>query len=267
MIVKKPVDLDLTINSGQTSQPPWKYSNDCYSDVVYINNTAEILYVSQKDNYIETNSKKAIEIFDLDFDLDKFYRYLSNYDELKDMAKFHAKDPFECIISSITSANNSIKRWTSSITQIKQNWGLKVGESYTFPSYNLDISEESLKECGVGYRSDYIKKTFNLIRQNPEILDIGDMKYEEAFDTVLKLPGVGPKVADCILLYGFGFGEAFPSDVWIKRIVSYLYFDGKDISIDKVRNFGMEEFSDKAGYVQLYMFHYARKSGLMSKLK
>ena len=274
MIVKKPINLELTINSGQTSQPPWKFENDTYSDVISVDSKVKILYVTQEDNFIKTNSKEAIEIFDLDFNLDKFYKYLANYDELKDMARFcdglrifHAKDPFECIISSISSANNSIKRWTSSITQIKENWGLKVDDYHTFPDYSKNIDEASLKKCGLGYRSSYIKKTFNIINENPEILDIGDMKYLEAFETVLKLPGVGPKVADCILLYGFGFKEAFPSDVWIKRIVSHLYFNGNDISVDKVRNFGMEEFGDKAGYVQLYMFHYARKSGLMSKLK
>ena len=63
------------------------------------------------------------------------------------------------------------------------------------------------------------------------------------------------------------FKEAFPSDVWIKRIVSYLYFDGKDIKVEKVREFGMDEFGDYAGYIQLYMFHYARKSVLMERLK
>ena len=97
--------------------------------------------------------------------------------------------------------------------------------------------------------------------------EISKMSYDEAFETILKVPGVGPKVADCILLYGFNFKNAFPADVWIKRIISYLYFDGKDISVSKVREFGMDEFGDYAGYVQLYLFHYARKSGLMNKLK
>ena len=100
-----------------------------------------------------------------------------------------------------------------------------------------------------------------------DLSEISKMDYDEAFETILKVPGVGPKVADCILLYGFNFKEAFPSDVWIKRIVSHLYFDGKDISVSKVREFGMEEFGDNAGYVQLYMFHYARMSGLMDRLK
>ena len=112
-----------------------------------------------------------------------------------------------------------------------------------------------------------MRKASELFTLEMDLSEIPKMTYDEAFESILKVPGVGPKVADCILLYGFNFKEAFPSDVWIKRIVSYLYFDGKDISVSKVREFGMEEFGDYAGYVQLYMFHYARKSGLMDKLK
>ena len=166
---------------------------------------------------------------------------------------------------------------------MKEKWGDKHGDFYTFPDCktvrDAFIDEEAerkelgfcndnnLKACGVGYRASYMQKASELFLRDENLSEISNMKYEEAFETILKVPGVGPKVADCILLYGFNFNEAFPSDVWIKRIVSYLYFDGRDIGIDKVRDFGMDEFGKYAGYVQLYMFHYARKSGLMSKLK
>jgi N-glycosylase/DNA lyase len=127
--------------------------------------------------------------------------------------------------------------------------------------------KNNLKECGVGYRAPYMRRASEMFTLEMDLSEIFNMGYDEAFETILKVPGVGPKVADCILLYGFNFREAFPSDVWIKRIVSHLYFEGKDISVSKVREFGMDEFGDNAGYVQLYMFHYARKSGLMAKLK
>lgn len=300
MIIKAPIDLDLTIGSGQTSQPPWMKVDDEYSNVVLIDNEPVIFKVKQSGDYLDFNldDKKAISklnyIFDLDFDLDKFYKYLNNHEELKDMPEFCrglrlflAPDPFECVISSICSANNSIKRWTKSVSQIKEKWGNRYGNYYTFPKssdlaniyldeedeFNLsDISDISkccnnLKNCGVGYRAPYIRKASELFTLEMDLSEIFSMSYDEAFETILEVPGVGPKVADCILLYGFNFREAFPSDVWIKRIVSYLYFDGKDISVAKVREFGMEEFGDNAGYVQLYMFHYARMSGLMGKLK
>lgn len=301
MIIKSPIDLELTQISGQTSQPPWKRVGDSYSDVVLIDDRPVLFDVRQSGDYIDFNytgdvsKKEAVSrlnyIFDLDFDLDKFYRYLSDQPELSEMSKFCnglrlflAKDEFECIISSICSANNSIKRWTKSISDMKVKWGNNhFDDYYTFPDKSViqdlyeDEEEESLfeekctgnnlKSCGVGYRAPYMKRACEMFTLEMNLSEIPKMSYDEAFETILKVPGVGPKVADCILLYGFNFRQAFPSDVWIKRIVSHLYFDGKDISVPKVREFGMEEFGDMAGYVQLYMFHYARKSGLMAKLK
>lgn len=300
MIIDSPIDLELTQISGQTSQPPWICKSGTYSDLVCVDGEAAIFNVSQKGKYLDFNysgnisENQAIEnvkkIYDLDFDLLKFYDYLDNWAELCEMSKFcdglrlfQAKDPFECIISSICSANNSIKRWTKSISDMKVKWGRNFNNYYSFPDTNtfndifLDNEEEllksgvckdnNLKACGVGYRAPYMRKASEIFSLEMNLSDISKMSYDEAFESILKVPGVGPKVADCILLYGFGFREAFPSDVWIKRIVSYLYFDGKDIKVEKVREFGMEEFADYAGYVQLYMFHYARKSGLMEKLK
>ena len=300
MIIKSPINLDLTINSGQTSQPPWMETDGTFSNVVLLDNEPFIFKVRQSDIYLDFNldDKKAVSklkyIFDLDFNLDKFYKYLNNHEELKDMSKFCegmrlflAPDSFECVISSICSANNSIKRWTKSISQIKKNWGMRYDDYYTFPQSRdlakiyLDEEEEfnssniqdicdcnnNLKSCGVGYRAPYMRRASEMFTDEIDLHEIFKMSYDEAFETILKVPGVGPKVADCILLYGFNFREAFPSDVWIKRIVSHLYFDGKDISVAKIREFGMEEFGKNAGYVQLYMFHYARMSGLMKKLK
>ncbi|WP_299524671.1 DNA glycosylase [uncultured Methanobrevibacter sp.] len=309
MIIKAPINLELTQSSGQTSQPPWKFENDSYSEVVVIDNKPILFQLKQNDNnlnfdFIGNISNKVAKdkiktIFDLDFNLNKFYKYLNNQSELedltnfcKDLRLFLAKDKFECLLSSICSANNSIARWTKSIEDIKRLWGNKYNyfkkDYFTFPDVSViknvycdDIEEfddcnnlnnheicvNNLKACGVGYRAPYMKKASEIFTLEMDLDDISKMSYDEAFDVMLEIPGVGPKVADCILLYGFDFKQAFPTDVWIKRIVSYLYFDGKDINVSKIREFGMEEFGDYAGYVQLYLFHYARMSGLMKKLK
>ena len=300
MIIKAPIDLELTQMSGQTSQPPWRRCGDSYCEVVNVKDRLAIFNVKQSGKYLDfdftgdIDDKEAVStlkyIYDLNFDLDKFYKYLANQAELAEMSEFCnglrlflAPNPFECVISSICSANNSIKRWTKSVSDIKEKWGCEYRGFYTFPDTStlcnvfLDGQEElecqgrcenyNLKSCGVGYRAPYMRKASQRFTLEMDLSEIAEMSYDEAFETILQVPGVGPKVADCILLYGFGFREAFPSDVWIKRIVSYLYFDGKDIKVEKVREFGMEKFGDYAGYVQLYMFHYARKSGLMAKLK
>ncbi|MDR3063544.1 MAG: 3-methyladenine DNA glycosylase [Methanobrevibacter sp.] len=316
MKIKSIINLQLTQESGQTSQPPWKLLENSYCALSSINKNPILLKVSQNNtdsinleyeplgcNIIDEKQiiNKITEIFDLNFNLKKFYKFLSNDEKLKPsvdfcngLRLFLAKDIFECIVSSISSANNSIARWTKSVDTISSKWGngynFDSGTFNSFPSpkilstvYEDDIAENegynkkdnkkeilecknNLKYCGVGYRAPYILKASEMFLSEINIYDIQDMNYEEAFDTITKVPGVGPKVADCILLYGYGFKEAFPSDVWIKRIVSYLYFDGKDISVSKVREFGMEEFDKYAGYVQLYLFHFARKSGLMDKL-
>ena len=142
MIIKAPIDLELTQNSGQTSQPPWKLDNNIYSDVVVADNKAVLFQVKQKENNLDFNfigdisnkeaTKKIKTIFDLDFNLNKFYKYLNNQPELADMTNFCrdlrlflAKDKFECVISSVCSANNSIVRWTKSIDDIKKSWGNK----------------------------------------------------------------------------------------------------------------------------------------------
>ena len=195
MIIESPIDLELTQLSGQTSQPPWMQVGGCYSNVVLVNDKPVIFNVKQSGEFLdfsfkgEISQKEAISrlnyIFDLDFDLNGFYNYLDNRAELSEMSKFCnglrlflAPDPFECVISSICSANNSIKRWTKSISDIKQNWGNRHENYYTFPrscelakiyldeedefnSSNIqDISScnNNLKNCGVGYRAPYMRK-------------------------------------------------------------------------------------------------------------
>ena len=217
MIIKAPIDLELTQSSGQTSQPPWKEINGYYSDLICINNNPSIFNVKQMGEYIDFSYtgnvsenqavSKVKEIYDLDFDLNKFYRFLESYDELKEMSKFcsglrlfQAKDSFECIISSICSANNSIKRWTKSISDMKIKWGRNFNNYCSFPDtkvFNeiyLDEEEEllkngvvennNLKSCGVGYRAPYMRKASEIFTHEMDLSDISKMSYDEAFETI-----------------------------------------------------------------------------------
>ncbi|MDI6643842.1 MAG: DNA glycosylase [Methanobacteriaceae archaeon] len=311
--IKGPLDINITINSGQTSQPAWKYKNNYYHNFLIIDNQPVLIKLAQNEFLgplevtIESNKKIKINsavneikrIFDLEFNLPTFYEFLISDNQLKPAVNFckglrlfKAHNLFECLISSICSANNSIIRWNRSINLIKEKWGQKEhfseGDFFTFPlpqkilqapeheveemeicSGEKDIEEciNNLKACGVGYRGKFMKKVAQMVIEDIDLDKIGRMSYDQAFEKLLEFPGVGPKVADCILLYGYGKGEAFPTDVWIKRIISHLYFDDKDIKVSKIRDFGREQFGGYAGYAQLYLFHYARKSGLLDKLK
>ncbi|OWT33260.1 3-methyladenine DNA glycosylase [Methanobrevibacter sp. 87.7] len=316
------INIKLTQESGQTSQASWKFDENTssYNNVILIDNIPVLLKVSQDNinsfsldyeipgviddsmlnKYFESKITSEVRrIFDLDYDINKFYKYLENDEKLapsvdfcKGLRLFEAVDPFEAIIASISSSNNSIARWTNTIKDIKRIWGdefrFPSGTYYKFPPSEVLMSayetkeEESeaddeqrklesytnnLKSCGLGYRVKYVKEASELFSLEADFNEFFKMSYDEAFDEIIKIKGVGPKVADCILLYGFNFKEAFPTDVWIKRIMSYLYFNNEDVSVKRIREFGMDKFGDYAGYVQLYLFHYARKSGLMYKLK
>ena len=288
-------DLTLTLYSGQTSQPPWKNVDDKYYEVLNIDGEDVLVEVSQEklnaDVVVSSYSNAEIDyealrdklfyIFDLDYDITEIYDFLEDNEELKDVYEFNrglrlykAQYPFESIISSICSANNSIKRWTKSIDDIRKSCGDEFvfnGERYyTFPKQEdfIQIDEEKLKSFGVGYRSSYMLNTTGMILKEDDFHEkIFDMSYQDAFDKIIELEGVGPKVADCILLYAYNKHEAYPVDVWINRITTYLYFDSQKVSNKRIMSFAQERFGMYSGYIQLYLFNYARDSGLMDKIK
>ncbi len=313
---KGQLDLDLTIRSGQTSQPAWCNKDGYFQELVDVEGVNCLIKIRQKYNDLdapleivaesredvdeESIRSAVMEIFGLKDDLNDLNDFLRKDPHLepiinfcKGLRLFKAHNPFECIISSISSANCSIIRWNRSINDIKKKWGneyrFKSGTFYTFPTPEIlknvpehDLEEmqrcedklpnkftfdKNLKSCGVGYRAKFIIKSAEIVEKELSLSNMFEKSYDDAFDSLLELPGVGPKVADCILLYGFGYKNAFPVDVWIGRIISVLYFNGKEIKPPKARIFGMEQFGKYAGYVQLYMFHYARKSGLIDSIK
>lgn len=288
-------DLESTINSGQTSQPPWIHGNNSYHEVVEIDNSHVLVSIQQDElnaplnvNYSSDDDvccgdvqEKLYHIFDLDYDTNKLYDFLQEDEKLVNVYQFNkglrlykAQYPFECIISSICSANNSIKRWTKSIMDIRQNHGIEHKFNdvvcHTFPSEEdfINIVDEELKKCGVGYRSSYMLDTTEMILSDADFhKKIGQMSYDKAFRRIEQLSGVGPKVADCILLYGYNKREAYPVDVWINRITTYLYFNNEKTSNANIMSFAQDKFGEYSGYVQLYLFNCARLSGLMDKLR
>ena len=112
-----------------------------------------------------------------------------------------------------------------------------------------------------------INTTEKILSENNYHKTMDELPYNQAFNKISQLEGVGPKVADCILLYGYNKREAYPVDVWINRITSYLNFKEEKPSNKKIMSFAQEHFGEYAGYVQLYLFNYARLSGLTEKLK
>ena len=220
------------------------------------------------------------EIFYNYFDLSRDYKHVIEElakDEVMKNATDYGKgirilnqDKFETIISFIISANNQISRIKKSIEKISEMYGDYLGEDenrkyYSFPSAEkLSLARpEDLREFArVGFRDVRIVETANLIKDGRVNIDeIDNMELEDARRTLQELPGVGPKVADCILLFAFDRKESFPVDVWIKRVMEELYL--KEVTPkSKIAMRGREVFGKNAGFANQYLFYYGRENKL-----
>ncbi len=217
-----------------------------------------------------------IEYFDLNTDYGKIKKDLNKGDEIMRAAtdfgygiRILQQDPWETLISFIISANNGIPRIKKSIRLLSENFGKHLGQYkgkdyYSFPEpkdiYNL--SDDQLTACGVGYRSKYILNTAREVVDKGILLrDFRKLNSQDCFEALLKFDGVGPKVANCILFFAMSKVDAFPVDVWVKRVMEHFYFK-EDTSNKKIEAFGREKFNQYAGYAQQYLFYYARETGI-----
>ncbi len=174
------------------------------------------------------------------------------------------QEPWECLISYIVSANNRIPMIRKGVNCMSMRFGIPIEldgyRDFAFPTVQAlaSASADELVDCGLGFRSSYVVQTSRIIYE--EGWDLGAMAampYEQAKAQLMRLPGVGPKVADCVLLFSMGKGEAFPVDIWIKRAVEKLYFGGQARSVKQVQEFG-KRFGRYAGYAQEFLYYYAR---------
>ncbi len=207
------------------------------------------------------------DYFDLGMDYGEIKEILSSDKVLKEAADFGPgirllnQDPFECLISFIISQNNRIPMIQKVIANISRKWGEKSGEDYLFPSLE-ELKEadcESLMECKTGFRHKYITDCLNRLESGEiSLKEISSMDTGRAKAELMKIKGVGTKVADCVLLFSFKRREVFPTDVWIKRVMEYFYFDGREAPIAEIHGFAEEKWGPLAGFAQQYLFYYAR---------
>ena len=185
--------------------------------------------------------------------------------------------PFETLISFIISQNNNVKRISGIIERLCQSygepinsgspksreafWGGNGGYDFPTPQALTRCCPKDFEECGAGYRASYIAGAANMVAESFDLEGLALLPYEHAREQLQKIPGVGPKVADCVALYSLGFTQAFPADVWMKRVLRCVYgFKGND---KQMRAFIDSKFGMNAGLAQQYLFHYARNNSCL----
>ena len=260
----------------------WNIEQDESYTGVFGNN---VLNVKKEGNKIifkgicEKDIKEVIEdYFDFNTNYEKIKEKLANVDDyLKQSIEFGNgirilnQDLWETIISFIISANNNIPRIKGIIERISKKYGNKIEwsekEYYTFPTIQ-ELSEatvEDLRALGLGFRDKRVYETTKIFLNKEMTLKelIEEQDVNKLREKLLNLPGVGPKVADCIMLFGLKRFEVFPIDVWVRRVMNDLYIKNEDetkVKNTEIEKLAVEKYANLAGLAQQYLFYWRRET-------
>ncbi len=202
-------------------------------------------------------TEKFIPYFDLERDYSAIIKgfptdeFISRSVEYGEGIRIFRQDPWEALVSFIISQNNNIPRIKKIIEALCRLLGKEENGIYSFPSAEaiLSVGKEGLASIKCGFRDKYILDAAQKVASGEIDLEyISKCGYEEALAQLKKIKGVGDKVANCVLLFGFGYYSAFPIDVWMKRIIEKYYDETFDPCV----------YGEYAGMAQQYMFYYER---------
>lgn len=232
-------------------------SNDKTAKIVINDKTTQIntLDVNYFYNYfdLDTNYKKIKE------DLLNNYYGFEKFLKIGKGIRILNQDGYQTIISFIVSANNNIKRIKNILFKISEKFGKKITgtEFYYFPTLE-ELSKATVEDfnlIGAGYRSEYLVETIKLLKTKEfDIKNLSKLSTIELKEQLLKLKGVGPKVADCIMLFGFSRTDVFPVDTWIRK--AYYMFETKSLSDDKILKYFVNKYGKYSGYAQQYIYNF-----------
>lgn len=268
------INLKDTITCGQCFR--FYEENDGSFTIILKDRVINIKNDEYNNLFIESDNEENLEeiiidYFDLERNYDEINQILLKKDKtlnkcIKDSKglKILKQEPFEMLISYIISQNNKVSRISNSVNYLCERYGKKVvfrnKEYYLFPTIDQikNISLEVLKESKVGFRDKYILSVIeNINNGNLNIESITNMNTNDALEYLEKMKGIGPKVASCILLFGYSRFDVFPIDTWVKKAMSVLYSDIGQ-SQKNISEFAKEKYGEYCGIALQYMYHSMR---------
>lgn len=282
-----PFDLGNTLECGQIFR--WEKHGDwwyCISD----NQVFKARQIGGIIEFVGTDYQFVSQYFRLNDDLQEIIKAISNDSSIIRAAEaFHGlrlvrQSPWECLISFICATWKSVNAIRDMLSKLSRMFGEKIMFDrlpfYTFPTPEVlsNAGLMDLRRCGLVFRAPRVLETARRISDGT--LDLERLKrvgYENGRDELLQLPGVGRKVADCVLLFSLEKLEAFPLDVWMKRTIQAYYLHWFDqpfanrlmkteslnsAQYKRISAFARRYFGEYAGYAQEYLYHFARRGGL-----
>lgn len=256
-------------------EPDGSYTGIFGHNVLNVKEEKDIVIIGICNGDIEDICKNY---FDLDRNYEEIKETLSLIDDnMKESIKYGEgirilnQDLWEMIISFIISANNNIPRIKGIIERMSAKYGQEIkfrGTSYyTFPTIDelSQASVKDLKDLGLGFRDRYVYETTKKIKEGK--INLENLKQEstnEVRKQLLTLTGVGPKVADCIMLFStLKRFDVFPVDVWVRRVMNDLYIHNEDetkVNKKQIQEIARDKFGALEGIAQQYLFYWKRES-------
>jgi len=263
-------NAEYTLLGGQAFN--WIKSGDYYYGV-FEEFILKIHYSNNKlywTSFPKINDEIVEKLFRIDFDYIQMQNELSKFPELYQAVKEKfglrlLKQHFDqTLVSFIVSQNSNIPKIKRSLNLISKKIGKNISfdgmEFYLFPKLTdlHKLSETDLLETGIGYRAKYLKNSIEKVLENRLSQSIHSYSYEEAKHQLLKLYGVGDKVADCILVFSLAYDHITPIDLWAKRAITNLYGIEDKISNYELQKYFQKRFKNYSSWAGQFLFEYFR---------
>jgi N-glycosylase/DNA lyase len=278
-----PFNLNVTLCCGQVFR--WDKKGDWWYGVVG-DNAFKVRQNGAELDFAGTDEELVVRYFGLDDDLQKISASIGRDEHIRKALRafwglrlIH-QEPWECLISYICATYKNIPAIRHMLLNLSRKFGEKTVfdgcDFFTFPTPEklACATMKRLAGCGLGYRAKYVHATSKRIFENGfELESLRRLPYEQAKKQLCSLAGVGPKVADCVLLFSLGKTEAFPVDRWVERVILNHYAQQlppelarklaqregvTNSEYAKLNAFGRQYFGEYAGYAQEYLYHYER---------
>ena len=267
-------NLAATLNSGQTFR--WRQQGQGWIGIigdrwVRLRAHASSLTAGTAEPVADWNWLK--EYLQLDLDLETVLRTFPADEPMQAAVaacrglRLLRQEPWECLASFILSSTKQISQIRQIIARLSECFGRPVAvppgqpPAWAFPSAVrlAETDEADLRACKMGFRAPFLLAAARRVAGGElNLPSLRDMPPENARAALMRLPGVGPKIANCVLLFAYGFQSAFPVDVWINKALRRYYFGRGRVKAERVRRFADSHFGPHAGYAQQYLFHYMR---------
>jgi len=267
-------DLDATLSSGQAFR--WRRLERSWIGVigghwVRLESSGDAIFAETAE--VLSDWKWLMDYLQLELDLNSVLQRFPDDEPMRVAMgacrglRLLRQDPWECLAAFICSSTKQIVQIQQIISLLCERYGEPVNvppgcaPAQAFPSaaFLAGLRESDLRACKMGFRAPYLLQSAQRVAAGElDLAGLGQMPVDLAREQLMQLPGVGRKIADCVLLFAYGFQSAFPVDVWVIKALRELYFRRRQVKLKRLQRFSAQYFGTHGGYAQQYLFHYMR---------